>query len=484
MTLSTDVLASYPPYDLAQVHRAWRAQVEGFPFKVVVLDDDPTGVQTVHGVYVYTGWSEEALEEAFRVPGSLFFILTNSRGLDARGTEALHQEIARNLMTVSKRTGQDFILISRSDSTLRGHYPLETETLRRTLEEEGHPPLDGEILMPFFQQGGRYTLGDTHYVASGDRLVPCGETEFARDKTFGYASSHLPEWIEEKTKGEYPASSVSSITLEELRAGDQAAIGRKLEGLHHFGKLIVNAVQDADVEVFVTALVPHLCSGKRFLFRSAAALPRALGGVEPRDLLSREELQDQGSRNGGLIVVGSHVEKTSRQLEALRKDSSLLFLELNQHCAMEPAAFSHECKRVQERMNKAVAFGQTTVLYTNRQRFDLNTGNREDELRLAGVISDAITGLVLGLEKRPAFIVAKGGITSSEIGTKGLQVRRALVLGQILPGIPVWRLGEESRYPGMKYVIFPGNVGDDQALYDVVQKMKRTRTQEGSETGI
>ena len=75
------------------------------------------------------------------------------------------------------------------------------------------------------------------------------------------------------------------------------------------------------------------------------------------------------------------------------------------------------------------------------------------------------------LEIRPRFIVAKGGITSSEVGTKGLRVRRARVMGQILPGVPVWQTGPESRFPGLPYVIFPGNVGDENALRNAVEKL-------------
>ena len=58
----------------------------------------------------------------------------------------------------------------------------------------------------------------------------------------------------------------------------------------------------------------------------------------------------------------------------------------------------------------------------------------------------------------------KGGITSSDVGTKALAVKKARVLGQIQPGIPVWQTGAESRFPGTPYVIFPGNVGEDGTL--------------------
>ena len=72
----------------------------------------------------------------------------------------------------------------------------------------------------------------------------------------------------------------------------------------------------------------------------------------------------------------------------------------------------------------------------------------------------------------PRFIIAKGGITSSDVATDGLDVRRAWVLGQILPGVPVWRLNEESRFPGLPYVVFPGNVGTDDSLARAIEILR------------
>ena len=69
----------------------------------------------------------------------------------------------------------------------------------------------------------------------------------------------------------------------------------------------------------------------------------------------------------------------------------------------------------------------------------------------------------------PAFVIAKGGITSSDVGTKALAVKRANVLGQIRPGIPVWQTGEESKFPQTPYVIFPGNVGENTTLREAVE---------------
>lgn len=470
--LDRNVLSTFPPYVLADVHRDWRKALKDIKQKVVVLDDDPTGVQTVHDVYVYTGWSVAELTQAFLAPEKMFFVLTNSRGMEAAETQQVHWEIARNLLAAAHCTGKDFLIVSRSDSTLRGHYPLETETLCETLETQGGMRVNGEILMPFFAQGGRYTIRNVHYVAMGDRLIPAGDTEFAKDRTFGYSASDLRYWIAEKTGGAYPPQSVTTVSLAELRSNDLRAVTEKLGCVEGFGKVVINAVEDADAERFVTALAPLLMQGKRFIYRSAAALTRALGGVEDRPLLTRSELVNTVNRKGGLIVVGSHVQKTTRQLEALRRDESIEFLELNQHLALDEAAFTAECDRVHSLMNEHICAGRTVAVYTRRDRFDLNTGNKEDELRLAVRISDAVTALVASLSVQPNFIIAKGGITSSDIGVKALRVRRAKVMGQILPGIPVWLTGPESLFPDLPYVIFPGNVGEDDSLYDAVQKMK------------
>ncbi|MCE5344246.1 MAG: hydroxyacid dehydrogenase [Eubacteriales bacterium] len=465
----------FAPYDTVKLNALLNQELSAFSQKVVVLDDDPTGVQTVHDVFVYTDWSVESLRDGLEDGNSMFFVLTNSRSFTEAETAAAHQTIAKNLVEASKQSGVDFILISRSDSTLRGHYPLETEVLRTTLEQLQKRRYDGEVIMPFFPEGSRFTLGNVHYVADGDQLCPAGETEFAKDRTFGYASSNLCEWVAEKSRGAYPASGVCCITLEELRACDYDGICTKLMQVQQFGKIIVNAIAYEDVKSFTIALLRAMKRGKNYLFRTAAALPKIIGCITDRGLLSRDELVNTANTNGGVIIVGSHVSKTTRQLEMLRKLDCVRFIEFNQHLVADGSAFHAELDRVVSETDNAVASGTTVAVYTRRERFDLNNGNKEDELRMAIKISNAVTSIIARLKVRPNFIIAKGGITSSDVGTKALRVKKALVLGQILKGIPVWLTGPESRFPDMPYVIFPGNVGNDDALYDAVTIMQPER---------
>ena len=468
-----ELLQSLPAYDAAKVEAAYQEALQADCTKVIALDDDPTGVQTVHDVFVYTDWKPETMQAAFADGNKISFILTNSRGMTAGESRRAHEEITSAVAQAAQSAGRPFAVLCRGDSTLRGHYPLETDVVRRTLEACGEPPVDGEIIMPFFLEGGRYTAGDVHYVAAGDELIPAAETEFARDKTFGYRSSNLREWIEEKTGGAYPAQQVSSVSLGELRALDYEGIEDKLLAMRDFSRMIVNAVCEEDVKVFVTALLRALGKGKRFVYRSAAALAKVMGGVSSRGLLTRRELVGDKEAVTGIVVAGSHVNKTTAQLQALKKCEELRFIEINQHTVVDEAAFRREMDRVVAEAEACLASGRSCAVYTRRERFDLNTGNREDELRLAVKISDAVTSVVARLSTRPDFIIAKGGITSSEIGTKALGCRKARVMGQILKGVPVWETGPESKFPGIPYVIFPGNVGDENALYDAVQKLIR-----------
>ena len=466
-----ELLQSLPVYDAAKVEAAYQEALQADGTKVIALDDDPTGVQTVHDVFVYTDWKPETMQAAFEDGNKISFILTNSRGMTAEESRRTHEDIATAVAQVAKSAGRPVAVLCRGDSTLRGHYPLETDVVRKTLEACGEPPVDGEIIMPFFLEGGRYTVDDVHYVAAGDELIPAAETEFARDKTFGYRSSNLCEWIEEKTGGTWLAQQVYTVTLSELRTLDYEAIEDKLLAMKGFSKMIVNAVSEEDVKVFVTALFHVLGRGKHFVYRSAAALAKVMGGVSSRGLLTRQELVGGKAAVTGIIVAGSHVNKTTTQLQALKKCEDLCFIEINQHTVVNDDAFRREMDRVVTEAENCLASGRSCAVYTRRERFDLNTGNREDELRLAVKISDAVTSVVARLNIRPDFIIAKGGITSSEIGTKALGCRKARVMGQILKGVPVWETGPESKFPGIPYVIFPGNVGNENGLLDAVQKL-------------
>ena len=222
--------------------------------------------------------------------------------------------------------------------------------------------------------------------------------------------------------------------------------------------------------MFSIVLLRAISKGKRFLLRSAAAVTKVLGGVPDKPLLTHKELILPGDRNGGIVIVGSHVNKTTRQLEQLRKSiCPLEFIQFDQHLVLEEGGLEREVARVVALAQQHITLGRSVVVFTRRDRLDLDTDEKDRQLEVSVRISDALTSVIEKLTARPAFIIAKGGITSSDVGTKALGVRRAIVMGQIRPGIPVWLTGPESKFPGMPYVIFPGNVGMENTLLEVVE---------------
>ena len=472
--LDCSVLESFPAVDEAAIDRLLNDEIARDGAKFVVLDDDPTGVQTVHDISVYTEWTVDAMVRGLTDPNKAFYILTNSRGMTADETTRIHGEIMSAVAEASRRTGVAYRFISRSDSTLRGHYPLETELLKAGMEEAG-VVVDGEILLPFFKEGGRYTIGNVHYVKQGDALVPAAQTEFAKDRTFGYTRSAIPEYVEEKTGGRYLAKDVTCVPLEMLRQADVDGVTRLLMGVHDFNKVCVNAVDYCDVKVFCVALYRAMAQGRHFIFRTAAGFVKCVAGITDHPLLTRRDMVAKETDMGGVVVVGSHTAKTTAQLEALLTLNGVEPVQFRSSLVLEgDEAFYAEVARCVAEEERIIRSGRTAVCYTERQLLTVENDTRESALVRSVKISDGVQRLVADLGVTPAFIIAKGGITSSDVGTKALKVRCANVMGQIRPGIPVWQTGPESRFPLTPYVIFPGNVGEASTLREAAEiLMKR-----------
>jgi uncharacterized protein YgbK (DUF1537 family) len=463
----SETFVALPPVWFEDLPPRIRTRVAARPaHKLVVLDDDPTGTQTVHDVPVLTTWDVETLRAEFAEPGACFYILTNSRSLTADAAETLSRDLASSLRVAAGDA--TFTVISRSDSTLRGHFPLETDVLTDVLG-----PFDATLLMPYFEAGGRYTIGDVHYVAEGDRLVPAAETPFAKDAVFGYKQSNLREWVEEKTQGRVRAADVASVSLEMIRRGGPDEICRHLQSLPRGAVGIVNAAAPADLEVVALALLKAEHRGRRYLVRGAAQMVAARLGLEPRPLLTATDLGVAG-KGGGLVVVGSYVPKTSEQLAHLLAETVIDRIELAVPDLLDPAQRGACLANALDRLHASLRAGRDIVVFTSR---DLVTGaDAAQSLAIGRSISAALVELVQRLRVHPRYLVAKGGITSSDLATQGLGLKRGLVAGQILPGIPVWRLGPETRFPDLPYIVFPGNVGGPTALTDTVNKLRTINT--------
>jgi uncharacterized protein YgbK (DUF1537 family) len=357
------------------------------------------------------------------------------------------------------------VVVSRSVSTLRGHFPGEVDALAVALGGG----FDATLLIPAFIAGGRYTIDDVHYVADGDRLIPAGETDFARDATFGYRASNLREWVAEQTGGRVPAAHVAAISIETIRHTGPDGVADLLAALHDGGICVINAAAERDLAVAALGILQAEARGKRFLYRTAASIVPLRAGISPRPLLAHADL-DLPAAGGGLIVIGSFVSKTSGQVAALLEQPGLASVEVDVGALLANEGWDREIARVAQAADQRLRTGQDIANFTSRR---LVTGaDAESSLAIGRRVSDGLVAIARAITTRPRYLLAKGGITSSDTATRGLDVRRALVLGHILPGVPVWRLGPESRYSGMIYIVFPGNVGGPGALAEVVAALR------------
>lgn len=431
--------------------------------KYIVLDDDPTGIQTVHDVYMITQMDKISIEKAFLQSQNMFYILTNSRAFSKEYTIQYHKELIQNIIDVAKKLDIDFTIISRSDSTLRGHYPTETQVIYDVLKQN-HIHIDGEILCPYLD-GIRRTENDIHYVLVNGVWVPVGKTEFAKDKTFSFQSSNLKEYVEEKTNKAYLASSCISLSIADLQ--DESLVASKLNSVSGFRKVIVNCTCMEDLKKFVSA---YEKTNKRYIFRCAASLVKELGHITDSSYLEKEDCINDGL--GGLILVGSHVNKTKEQLEYLKENyKNLEWVEFNQHEILN-GALEQETIRCTNIVNTLLEKNELVVLATRRDRVDFPSDDKEKQLEMATQISFALTNVLEQLTQRPGFLITKGGITSSDALTNGLNVKMAHVLGQIEQNIGVIRCVDDCKFKDLPVVIFPGNVGDKMTLYNVVKKLK------------
>ncbi|WP_233215343.1 four-carbon acid sugar kinase family protein [Rhodopirellula bahusiensis] len=397
-------------------------------------------------------------------PSNLFYILTNSRALTEPDAIQLASQIGENLTEAARRTDQRIVVVSRSDSTLRGHYPAEVDAIAAAV---GTPDAV-HVIAPFFLQGGRFTINDVHYVAEDDGLVPAAETPFAQDAAFGFSNSDLKEWVVEKHGGKIDPNQIVSIGLNELRSPDLTPLQDRLTSLSPGSVCIVNAASMRDIEAFVFAAQSAEQKGQTFVYRTAASFVQAFAGLEPRELLSADEMVD-GDSETGLIVVGSYVPKTTQQLACLLENEPELksvVLDVDQLLSDDSESYIQEI--VQE---VSIGLQRSNVVLSSSRK--LVTGNdAASSLSIGSRVSDALVSVVERLTQRPRFLIAKGGITSSDVATKGLRAKHAMVLGQILPGVPVWKMPSDSHFPGIAYVVFPGNVGGSDALLHAFQKLK------------
>jgi len=446
--------------------------------KIIIFDDDPTGSQTVYGCPLLLNWDEQTLEKAFTKSSPLIFILANTRSLSSVLAVKKTREICSSIKKFFLRQGyskDDYFYISRGDSTLRGHGVLEPAILA---EELG--PFHATFHIPAFLEGGRTTENGIHYLNG----IQVHKTDFGRDNIFGFSTSDLAKWIEEKSFGKIQAENILHVEIKQLDMAFNNEQGFKsllrfLSKLENNISVVVDAKSPHHLETLARA-IKVISKEKRFLFRTAASFINSLSELPPNpqetaDLVSLKSKNNEFEYKPGLIVGGSHVKLAADQLEFLLKDNSCEGLEIPVSELADIFALEDCQKAILEledillsKIDDILNMKKVPVLYTSREEMKFSSYSKRMNFGLE--LAEFMAILVRKITYKLGYIISKGGITTQILLQKGLNFKQVDLKGQILPGLSI--VTSNSDQYDLPVVTFPGNLGNEKTLLESFRLME------------
>jgi len=438
--------------------------------KFVVIDDDPTGSQTVHDCLLLLKWDCSTLVKGFESKSNLFFILANTRSLSENDAKLTIEEICTNLKTViaSQAYEEEIIFISRGDSTLRGHNFLEPSALNSCLG-----PFDATFHIPAFIEGKRLTINGSHFVDK----TPINQTIFARDKIFGYETSNVKSLLFQKSNSQINIEDIQNLLLSDmeiLNYEENNIVFKTLKNLKNNKHVIVD-VQNYSQLKKLSFVIKKLSKQKKFLFRTAASF---IGSISEKKSVPQVEtffsnLRIRNKEKGllpGLIIVGSYVELSTIQLTNLLEISICYPIELDvfEFFKINSSDNNQELRNFfKNKLLREIRFsfneGKTPVLFTSRKYMSLDMS---EQFNFYNSLACFIAELVTDLKYEIGYLISKGGITTNLILSKGLNADYVYLEGQILTGISVvtYNLKNGEKLP---IVTHPGNIGTKDSLVNI-----------------
>ncbi len=446
--------------------------------KIIIFDDDPTGSQTVYGCPLLLNWDEQTLEKAFAKSSPLIFILANTRSLSSVLAVKKTREICSSIKKFFLRKGyskDNFFYISRGDSTLRGHGVLEPAILA---EELG--PFHATFHIPAFLEGGRTTENGIHYLNG----IPVHKTDFANDNIFGFSTSDLAKWIEEKSYGKIKAENILHVEIKQLDMAFNNEDAFKsllsfLSKLENNISVVVDAKSPHHLETLARA-IKIVSKEKRFLFRTAASFINSLSELPPNpqntiDLVSLKSKNNEFEYKPGLIIVGSHVKLATDQLEVILKDNSCEGLEIPVSKLADIFALEHFQNEIIEleqillsKIDDILDIKKVPVLYTSRE--EMKFASYSERMNFGLELAEFMAILVGKIYNKFGYIISKGGITTQLLLQKGLNFNQVDLKGQILPGLSII-ISNSDQYD-LPVVTFPGNLGNEKTLLESFRLME------------
>lgn len=414
--------------------------------RFAVLDDDPTGVQTLAGVQVLLEWNSSRIASVLRNNQSVH-LLTNSRAYPPGQARALVASAA----AAARDASPDNLPILRGDSTLRGHV---LEEYLAVIGVYGWPRSTPLVLAPSLPSAGRLTIGGIQYVQRNGTRLPVHTTEYASDGVFAYSNSRLLAWAEERTSGRFAAQSGLEVHVEQLRTrGAQAVVDAIDAALARTEPIavVLDSENADDIEIAVAGLRQAHGADRAFVVRCGPAVAGAIAGATAKTLINVP------SERGVLVACGSYVPQSARQLAALAQRYP--------HCIVrvQPEALRlgvAGLSKIVERLENLLRKERLAVLTV-----DGSPPPASNNLAAGLEVAMGLASVIAEVGDKSALVILKGGVTSA-IGLRyGLEAEAAEVVGPVLPGVALWHIREPFE---RSCLVVPGNVGEDRLLTDLV----------------
>ena len=443
--------------------------------KIIIIDDDPTGSQTVNGCNLIFKWDYETLLKGLKGSSNLLFILANTRSLPEKDVKKRLKEICcslKEIMNNSLFAEEEFVVISRGDSTLRGHNFIEPFIINQLLG-----PFDATFYIPAFIEGNRTTLNGNHFVDH----IPIHKTIFSKDKIFGFNTSNIKELIYEQSNHQLDFNHIENINIKDfdvLGTNQPNKLHMYIENLKNNKKVIVDIMDYSQLDKF-SGIVKSLLKKKKFLFRSAASFISSLSNIKKTQKdqiyfskLRRKDNHDKTMK--GLIVVGSYIELTTLQLNKVLEISLCKPIEINVLKLYTFFKLKNNLKKINSikqyildsiRQNLSQDF--IPVLYTSREIVSPRDNN--DLIQFQLFLSTFISEIVSAIKNEIGYLISKGGITTNTIISDGLDADSVYLEGQILPGISLVTFNLFKQKGKLPIVTFPGNIGNDMSLVKALE---------------
>ena len=443
--------------------------------KIIIIDDDPTGSQTVNSCNLVLKWDYETLLKGLKGPSNILFILANTRSLSETDLEIRLKEICSSLKEIMNNSlfaEEEFVLISRGDSTLRGHNFIEPYIINELLG-----PFDATFYIPAFIEGNRTTVNGNHFVDN----IPIHKTIFSKDKIFGFNTSNIKELIYEQSNYQLDFNNVENIFIKDfevLETNQPSKLFMHIEKLKNNKKVIVDIMDYSQLDKF-SSIVKSLLKKKKFLFRSAASFISSLSNVKQiqKDHIYFSQLRRKNNNDEamkGLIVVGSHVELSTLQLNKVLDISLCKPVEINVFKLYEFFKLGDNLNQINSlkelilnSIRQNLSRDSIPVLYTSREI--ISPTNENDLIHFQLFLSAFIAKIVSAVKNEIGYLISKGGITTNAIISEGLKADSVYLEGQILPGVSLVTFNLLKQKGKLPIVTFPGNMGNKMSLVQALE---------------